>query len=319
MEQSKPSIWKIIKQSFQDFFPQNPFRHCAAIAYYTVFSLPGMAIIAVMVAGSFYEQDAVRTELLNQVRLLMGSSSSEQIQELMNKAVLAADSIVLKVIGIGTLVISATTVFASFQDSINAIWHIRPKPEKQIFNFLLNRLLSLAMIVSIGFLLLVSLMADTLIAILGDAVAILFTDLSLVLVMTINFLFSFTIITLVFMAIFKVLPDAQVRWGHVWKGAIITAVLFIGGKFIIGFYLSQSQIGDAYGAAGSLVALLTWVYYSVLIVLYGAQFTFTYNKLMGNTILPDKDAVAIRVEEIESKNKSVTEMDDKTSSPSTSR
>lgn len=298
--------WTLVKLSFTEFFSQNPFRHSAAIAYYTIFSLPGMAIIAVLVASSFYEREAVRSELLNQVTLLMGSNSAQQVEVLMSKAFFSDESIIMKIVGIATLLISATTVFASLQDSINTIWNIRPKPKKEVLKFLINRLLSLAMVASIGFLLLVSLMADTLMAIFKDALTYLISDSSFYLVWFINASVSVALITMVFALIFKVLPDAQVEWKHVWTGAILTTVLFILGKYLIGYYLSSSDLGDAYGAAGSLVALLSWVYYSVVILLYGAQFTFTYNQLKGRSILPNEGSVAIMIEEIDKGNEPIT-------------
>jgi membrane protein len=238
----------------------------------------------------------------------MGSNSAEQVEMLMSKAFFSEDSFVMKIVGIATLLISATTVFASLQDSINIFWNIRPKPKKEIIKFLLTRLLSLAMVASIGFLLLVSLMADTLMAIFKDALSYLIADSSYYLIWIINASVSLVIVTLVFALIFKVLPDAQVKWKHVWTGAIVTTVLFVIGKYLIGFYLSSSDLGDAYGAAGSLVALLSWVYYSVVILLFGAQFTFTYNQLKGRDILPNDGAVAIVIEEIDKGNESVTKI-----------
>lgn len=306
MQTQLKKTWELVKMSFTEFFSQNPFRHSAAIAYYTIFSLPGMAIIAVLVASSFYEREAVRSELLTQVSLLMGSNSAQQVEILMSKAFFSEESILMKIVGIVTLLISATTVFASLQDSINTIWNIRPKPKKEILKFLFNRLLSLAMVASIGFLLLVSLMADTLMAIFKDALSNLIADSSYYLIWVINTGVSLAAITIIFALIFKVLPDAQVKWKHVWTGAMATTMLFILGKYLIGYYLSSSDLGDAYGAAGSLVALLSWVYYSVVILLYGAQFTFTYNQLKGRSILPNEGSVAIVIEEIDKGNESVT-------------
>ncbi|MEM9855730.1 MAG: YihY/virulence factor BrkB family protein [Bacteroidota bacterium] len=304
------NTFKLVVRSFQAFFESNPFRHSAAIAYYTIFSLPGIAIIAVIIAGSFYERETVRNELLNQVTLLMGSNSANQIEMLMNKALFSEESIVMKIVGIVTLLISTTTVFASLQQSVNDIWHIKPKPDKEVFKFIWNRFLSLAMVASIGFLLLVSLMADTLMAILKDVVLSSFTDSSYYLIWALNISISLVLVTFIFALIYKVLPDAQVKWKHVWTGAMVTTGLFIAGKFLIGYYLSSSSLGDAYGAAGSLVALLTWVYYSVLIVLYGAQFTFTYNQMKGRNILPNKEAVAVKVQELEEGHTSLTKIDE---------
>lgn len=300
--------WVIVRDSFKRFFNDNPFRYSATIAYYAIFSMPGIAILTVMVAGQFYEYDEVRNELINQVRLFMGQGSAEQVKLLMSKAYFSADSAAMKIIGAVSLVFSATTVFSSLQDSINSIWRIKPKPRKEILKFAVNRLLSLAMIVSIGFLMLISLMADTLIAILKQAISDYMQDVTLYLAQLINLSITLVIVTFVFAAIFKVLPDAQIRWRDVWAGAIVTTILFIIGKFLIGFYLGNTNMGDAYGAAGSLVVLLSWVYYSVVILLFGAQFTFVYNKENGRAIRPNKEAVAIRIEEVERGREAVTRM-----------
>lgn len=298
--------WKVIKSSLGSFAENNPFQHSAAIAFYTIFSLPGMALIAVLIASSFYERDVVREELLNQVSLLMGTSSANQVEALMNKALVSNDSFVMKLIGAGTLLVSTTTVFVSLQDSFNSIWKIRPKPKRGIVKFLFNRLLSLALVASIGFLLLVSLTADTLLAIFKDVMSYFLEESSYYIIWLLNTGFSLVVITFIFAALFKVLPDAQIKWRHVWVGAMVTTVLFIIGKYLIGFYLGSSSLTDVYGAAGSLVALLAWVYYSVLIVLYGTQFTMTYNSIKGEKIKPNEEAVVLNINEVEEKGATLT-------------
>lgn len=294
--------WFVFRDTFKKFFEENPFRYSAAIAYYTIFSLPGIAIISIMIAGSFYEYDAVRNELINQVRLLMGETSAKEVRDLIQDAGVAYGSSLVRIIGVATVVISATTVFVSLQESINSIWKIKPKPKRGIVKFIVNRLLSLAMIASIGFLILVSLMIDTLLSLLKSSISGFFSEGSYYLVYFLNLAISIGIIIGVFGLMFKVLPDAKLKWKHVWVGAIITAVLFVIGKYLISFYLGKSNVGDAYGAAGSLVVMLSWVYYSVMILLFGAQFTFVYNKRRGNRIMPDKEAVVIKIKEVEAKN-----------------
>lgn len=305
MKASLKNIWKLIKSSFSSFGENNPLQHSAAIAYYTIFSLPGMALIAVMVASSFYEREMVREELLNQASLLMGKFSANQIEELMSKALLSGESFVMKLVGIVTLLVSATTVFVSLQESFNNIWRVRPKPKRGVIKFLFNRLISLAMVASIGFLLLVSLTADTLIAIFKDVISDYLAETSYYIIWFLNTGLSVVIITFIFALLFKILPDAQIKWRHVWVGSIVTTILFILGKYLIGFYLSSSNVLDVYGAAGSLVALLAWVYYSVLIVLYGAQFTVSYNEFKGEIVLPNDEAVQIKVQEIEEEDTSL--------------
>jgi membrane protein len=294
------SWWHVLRDTVKRFFNDNPFQYSATIAYYTILSLPGIAIISVMIASSFfYEDNEVRNELLKQTKLLMGETSAEQIEGVLNKASVSEESTIMTIIGAVALVISATTVFISLQDSLNYIWRIRPKPKTFILRFLINRLLSLAMVVSIGFLILVSLMADTLIALLRYTINDYLPAFSYYIILTINILFSLGIILIVFASIYKVLPDAQIKWKDVWVGALVTTVFFTGGKYLISYYLTTSSFTDAYGAAGSLVILLLWVYYSVLILFFGAQFTFVYTKHQGRMIRPDKDAVSIRIEEID--------------------
>ncbi len=304
--------WSILVDTSKKFIAENPFRYSAAIGYYTIFSLPGIAILSVMVAGAFYEQDTVHDQLITQIQLLMGPSSAEQVEQLMKQAEISSDdSLLIRIVGILAIMFSATTVFVSLQDSINAIWKIKPKPKKGLVKFVVNRLLSLAMIASIGFLILVSLMADTVLSVLQGFISSHFSDLGLIFAYVVNTLLSIVIVVFVFGLIYKVLPDADLKWKHVWVGAVVTAVFFIGGKFLIGFYLGQTNVGDTYGAAGSLVALLSWVYYSVLILLFGAQFTFVYNKKRGHRILPNDSAVAIKIEEIEADENSLTDIEDK--------
>ncbi len=291
--------WKVLKNSVQKFIGDNTFSLAATIAFYTIFSLPAISIISIEIAGSFYDDDVVRNQLFQQIKLLMGETSAQQIDALIADANLFHDSIIMRIVGIGTLLFSATTVFGALQQSLNTIWHIKPNPKKEIVKFFVNRLLSLAMVATIGFLLMTSMLADTLLVILNQAISQMMSGVTYYLVYVVNLAVSLSIMTLVFALVFKVLPDAEIKWKDTWKGAFITTLLFTGGKYLIGFYLSQSTLSDAYGAAGSLVALLAWVYYSTLILLFGAELTFVYTQQAGRYIKPSKHAVGIKVEEIE--------------------
>jgi membrane protein len=293
--------FQIFKESIVRFFQDDPWKHSAATAFFTIFSLPGIAIISITVASYFYEDELVREQLITQIRLLTGEASAQQVQELMAQTYVTNASFIMKVIGIGTLAFSATTVFISLQDSLNYIWRIRPKPKKEVVKFIFNRLLSLAMIVSLGFLILVSLFADTMITILQEKVLNVFSEETLHIAQIINVLISVGLVFLIFSVIYKVLPDAEISWKDIWIGALVTTVLFVAGKFGIGYYLGTSNLNDAYGAAGSLVLLLSWVYYSLMILLLGAEITYTHARYMNRTILPASNAVAIKVEEVERK------------------
>lgn len=291
--------WFILKRTAIEFFQDDPMSYCASIAFYTIFSLPAILLITVTVAGSAYEQQVVQGGLMEQIESLIGSESAREVQRILENASETSSSTLARIVGIATLLFSATTVFVSLQNALNKIWGIRPKPEREIVKFIVNRLLSLAMVISIGFLLLVSLVVDTLIVVFRDFISEYLSGITYELVTIANVGFSLMVISLIFAMIFKILPDAKIMWRSVWVGAFVTTLLFALGKYLIGFYLGTSSIGSAYGAAGSLVLLLIWVYYSSLIVLFGAEFTYVYSREMGHQIRPDKNAVIVKVKEVE--------------------
>lgn len=286
-------IWEILKKTFKEFVEDTPLNYSSTIAFYVIFSLPAILMIVVSIGGSAYEDQVVRENLLTQIQNLFGTESSTAVEKVLENASASGSGFLTKIVGFVALLFSATTVFISLQDGINRIWNIKPKPEKDWVNFLKNRLLSLAMVVSIGFLLLVSLGVDTLLAVFKEFIESNFSELTFFVISGINLLFSFLVITLVFALIFKILPDAVVQWKDVWIGAAFTTLLFVSGKFLMGFYLGSSALGSVYGAAGSLVLLLLWVFFSAIIALLGAQFTFVYARERGRDITPKKHAVFI--------------------------
>ncbi len=291
--------WQIFKTTGQNFFKDKPFIYSSSIAYFAIFSLPAMAIIMVMVAGSFYEDQTVRNEMLTRISQIAGQDSAMEVERLMNKISQSPKSNLTKIVSIVTLFFSATTVFVTLQESINTIWKIKPKPEREFLKFVINRLLSLAMICVLGFLVLLSLVTDTIVALFGNLLHQYLSGLAFNLIWVMNTVISNGIIAVVFGLIYMVLPDARIQWRYVWVGAVITTVLFVLGKYLIGLYLGNSDFTKSYGAAGSLVALLAWVYYSVLILLFGAEFTYAYTIHLGGKIRPTNHAVIFREEEIE--------------------
>ena len=271
-------------------------NYSSSIAFYLIFSLPAILIITIYIAGSVYEDQVVRDSLLEQFNNFFGQQSAEAIDKILRNVNEASDSVINRIIGFITLIVSATTVFVSLQDGINKVWGIVAKPDSNLYRVLKNRLLSLAMAVSVGFLLLVSLVIEASLNFFDSKVIEIFSESEFYIANTISFSFSVIVTTSVFACLFKIIPDAEVKWKNVWMGALITTVLFGIGKYMIGFYLGVSSFGNVYGAAGSLVILLTWIFYSSMIVLFGAQFTAVYSEEIEGGIKTSENA------ELESEN-----------------
>lgn len=301
MKKFAKSSWGILKQSVVAFVNGDSFTHASSIAFYTIFSLPAILLISLSVGSTLFERTDVQRELISQVGRLIGQGSAIEIESILLNAARNSDTWFARVVGIATLVLSATTVFLSLQISINQIWKIKPKPKRGFIKFIVNRLLSLAMVISIGFVLMVSLVVDTLLVMFQEKLSDNFGGITLTLVTGLNILISLLFIALLFGMMFKMLPDAKIKWRDVWVGSLVTTGLFTGGKYLIGFYLGNSSFNTAYGAAGSLVIILVWVYYSALIFLFGAELTYVYTKEVGSGIEPYANAVRVETIEIEKK------------------
>lgn len=272
-----PKYWEITKQTVKKFLADNPVSFSAGIAFYTLFSLPAMLLISIWIAASIYDDATVRKELLEQVRSLFGKESAETVRTILAATGETGRTLWARVVGIGTLVLSATTVFVSLQAALNNIWNAKPEQgHSGVISFIMHRLLSFAMVVSLGFILLVSLVIDTAIVLVLSFINDYFSEGMAYIAAGINFIVSLLIITVMMALIFKLLPDVKIRWRNVWIGAVVTALLFMVGKYLIGLYIGNSNVASAYGAAGSLVLLLVWVYYSATILLLGAEFTYVH-------------------------------------------
>lgn len=291
--------WSILKQTVLNFFQDDSFSYASSIAFYTIFSLPAILIISLAVGATFYERQVVQDELINQVARLIGEDSAADIEQILINAALDSTGALAKIVGIATLIFSATTVFISLQNSLNKIWGIKPKPGRGFVKYILDRLLSLAMVISIGFLLLVSLIFDTALVFVQNSLSKILASWTLYIVATLNIVIFLGLITLIFAMMFKVLPDAKIKWKDVWVGAIVTTGFFTLGKYLIGFYLGNSSLNSAYGAAGSLVIILIWVYYSTVIFLFGAELTSVYAEKTGSEIIPYHHAVKVQLVEVE--------------------
>jgi membrane protein len=292
-------LWKVLKQSFRGFSDDKVMKLSASLAYYTVFSMGPLLIVIIYLCSLFFGREAIEGSIYGQIQSFVGSDTAKQLQDIIKNASVGDKGKVAAIIGVITLLIGATSVFAEIQDSINSVWGIKPKPKKSWLKMLINRLLSFSVIVSLGFLLLVSLGVSYLVEALSKSLSRAFPDVTVVVFYIINLLLSFAVIGTLFAVIFKVLPDAKIKWRDVIAGAIATALLFMLGKFAISFYIGQSDVGSTYGAAGSLVVLLVWVYYSSIILYFGAEFTKAYAVEFGSAIHPNDYAVITRQVEVE--------------------
>ncbi|MEO6731039.1 MAG: YihY/virulence factor BrkB family protein [Ferruginibacter sp.] len=298
-------MWEVLKNSFKGFDEDKVTKLSGSLAYYTVFSLGPLLIVIISLCGMFLRREAVEGEIYGQLAGFVGADTAAQLQEIIKNASLAGKSKIAAIIGGITLLIGATTVFAEIQDSINGIWGLKPKPKRGWVKFLQNRFLSFSVIISLGFLLLVSLGINYIIDGFSDRLSNRFPEVAVVIFYVINVCITLGVTALLFGVIFKVLPDANIQWKDVTAGAIATALLFMLGKFAISFYISKSNVGSTYGAAGSLVVLLLWVYYSSLILYFGAEFTKAYAVKYGSNIYPNNYAVTTKMVEVETGSESV--------------
>jgi membrane protein len=280
-------IWRLLKETFAEWNKDKASRLAAALSYYTIFSLAPLLIIAIAIAGFFFGEEAAKGEIIGQLQGLVGRDGAEVIQTAIENANRAEnDGSIASLISIAVLLFGASGVFAELQDALNTVWEVEPKPELGIGDFLRKRFLSFAMILGIGFLLLVSLIISAVLAGINHYTNSLLPGFDS-LWQIVNFIVSFGVITLLFAMIYKFLPDVKITWGDVAIGAAITALLFVIGKYLIGLYLGNSSFSSTYGAAGSIIIILVWTYYSAQILFFGAEFTQVYARRYGSQIISD--------------------------------
>ncbi|WP_121966597.1 YihY/virulence factor BrkB family protein [Myroides sp. N17-2] len=292
------SVKKLIllfKQSVFDFLDDNAMKFSAALSYYTIFALPPLMLLIISASGFiFFEEKEVANFFYDQLRDMVGPNTTQEIQRAMDNVQFNKKSgYITTAIGIGILLFSASGVFAEIQSSINYIWGLAAKPDKSIVRLIKNRLLSFAMIGSVGFVLLVSLMINSIVSLLYTYLGNFFAEDTIILVKLLNNIVVFLIITILFVLIFKTLPNGKLLWKDAFVGAGFTAVLFMIGKFGIGWYLGNTASSSLYGAAGSVTVMLVWVYYSAMILYFGAEFTKNYASLYGRKILPGPYSIEI--------------------------
>ena len=290
---------KVLVDSIKDFTTNESISFAASTAFYTIFSLPAFLIIVLNVGASLYEESEIRDELFSQITNLAGEESRQTLESVLENFALNVDDALSASFGIFILVFSATTVFISLQKGINHIWHIKPKPKRGWLKLAIDRLLSFSIVLVIGFILIVSLVLDAVVSYSFGMLEDALPEVNLELISNVQLITSQLILVVIFALMYRILPDAKVKWKDTWAGAIVTALLFIIGKYLIGIYIGTSDLSSTYGAAGSLVILLIWIYYSVVIFLFGAQVTFYIAKNLGGGIILGENATLIKEVEID--------------------
>lgn len=290
-------LWTTVKKTIKSWWAGDPFRQSAVIAYYAIFSIPALLVIVIACAGLAFGEEAVRGEISSQITAALGADAAKQVEEIVANASEKKSSVIATIVSIVTLIFGSTGVFAQLQGELNQVWEVRVEAEKGWLRTLRVRLFSFGLVLAIGFLMLVSLLLTAGLSAFSEWIKANLPDVMLFVFYLINFVVSFGIITVLFALMFKVLPDAQVRWKNVWIGAAVTTGLFLLGKFGLGIYFGKAEPGSTYGAAGSIILIMLWVSYSCMILFLGAEFTKQYTLARGDEIIPRKDAKLVEPDE----------------------
>lgn len=298
MKKKIKSTYLYLKQVFTEFVEDDILKYSASLAYYTVFSLAPVLIVIISICGALFGKEAIQGHIYSQIKGLVGGEAAIQVQDTIKNIHISGQSVFATIISIIILLIGATGIFGEVQDSLNKIWGLRMKKTKiSWWRLIINRLLSFSLIISIGFIMMVSLLLNALISAFGNFLARYFSEFSVIVVQITDSVVTFVITTFLFSLMFKMLPDAKIKWKDVLIGGFITSIFFTLGKLGIGYYLGSSNIATVYGAAGSIMIIMVWVYYSSIILYLGAEFTKVYAKLHGGKIYPNEYAVWIKTEE----------------------
>jgi len=291
MKKTIKAFFKIAGSASTRWWGKDPFMQSAVIAYYAIFSMPGLLVIVISVGSLFFKRDVITGQLYTQISSIMGVETARQVQDMIITISQTHKSVLATIIGLITVLLGATGVFVELQKALNVIWEVKAKPRRAVFTLIRTRLFSFGLILSVGFLLLISLTITTIIAVMSDWVMNHWPNIVLIIFYVLNFIISFVVVMLLFALLFKILPDVKIQWKYLWWGSILTAFLFILGKTAIGFYLGKTNPGSAYGAAGSIVLILLWVSYSSMILFYGAEFTRAYADYFNGKVSPTEVAV----------------------------
>ena len=293
-------LWQLLKGAANKFGKDNPIMLAGTLAFFTIIAIPPIIIIIISVIGYFIGEQAISHEIYRELQYLIGEEGAKFIQEIVRSYESSEkENIWGTIFGVIVFLLASSTFFVIIQNSLNHVWHVKPKPKYGMLKVLKDRLISFGMILSLGFFMLVSLLLDSILAFFGNYLKDIMPNLTVAMVYVGEYIISFGLTTLVFASMFKFLPDAKVEWRVVWVGALTTAILFTLGKVLIGLGLGNSDISNMYGAAGSVIIILLWVFYSSLIIFFGAEVTQQYAEKYERYIEPKKYAVKVETREVE--------------------
>jgi len=283
-------FWEALRETFKKWNESSASNDSASLAYYAIFSIPGLLIIIIWIAGNFFGEEAIRGQITSQISGIMGQDAAKSVQDMIAGALIDKENVFMKAVGIGSLVFGSTTLFFQLQRSLNNLWDVQPAPKKAFVKFLLDRANSLGMILILGFLLMITMVLSSLISLLNNWITTYFGLETYMLVELVNYLIGFIVIMILFALMFKVLPDVQISWRPVWRGAFLTTILFTLGKFLLSLYFGTAKPTSAFGAAGTVILIMMWINYSCMLVFFGAEFTKIYAYKRGYKIIPSKHA-----------------------------
>ncbi len=287
------NFYNLLVIAGNDFIDDHGTKLSASLAYYTIFSIGPLLLVVITVLGFFVKKASITANVFDQVRGIIGQSATDELQSILTNMSKQTNTTLIGIIGIVVFIFGATGIFSEIQSSINYIWSVKAKPKRSWLKYITDRLLSLLLVIGMGFLMLVTILLNLFIDLLSGRIEHYFGNAHIALLQWSNFGLLFFVVTLVFTIIFKVLPDATIRWKDAILGALFTGVLFLIGKFLISYYLGLSKSINLYGAATSIILVLSWVYYSAMILYFGAEFTEAYAKKWGGGITVSKNAVHI--------------------------
>lgn len=288
MKEKLKFYWEILKETFKDWNGSSATTDSASLAYYAIFSIPGLLIIIIWIAGNFFGESAIQGEISAQISQIMGEDAAKSIEEMIASALIDRQNIFMKVVGIFSLIFGATTIFFQLQKALNNLWEVEGDPDKAFLRLIVDRANSLGMILVIGFLMMITMLLTSAISLLNNFITHQFGLETYRFMEVVNFSLGFVLVILIFAFMFKVLPDAKIGWKSVWAGALLTAVLFTIGKFLLSLYFQELKPTSAFGKAGTIILIMMWINYSCMLIFFGAEFTKVYSRKKGFKIEPSR-------------------------------